>query len=385
MILKHGLHLAYCTNIHRGETWEDTFAALKKHTLEVKRRVAARRPYAIGLRLGSAAVQSLRERKTREDFRRWMDQEDCYVFTINGFPYGQFHGTRVKEQVYRPEWHEAARLEYTLALFEILAEILPAGIPGSVSTLPCSFKSFAPDTTQQERMRAHFRTCATQLARLSDRCGHDLHLGIEPEPLCWLETSEETCEFIRSLGRGEEIKRCIGVNYDTCHLAVEYESPEEALGNFASAEIRLSKLHLSSALKLVPHEENLHHLAQFDEPTYLHQTIVRHEDGQLERFTDLPDALATAKAQKGLYGTEWRVHFHVPLHGNADGDLQDTRDHLSGVLDALAKNPSACAHLEMETYTWGVLPEERRSADVCDQLECEYAWCLQELAQRGLA
>lgn len=384
MRLQHGLHLAYCTNIHKGETWPETLAALQKHTLEVKRRVAPNEPYAIGLRLGSAAAQSLLDDRTRLEFQRWLDQHDCYVFTINGFPYGQFHGTRVKEQVYRPEWHRPERLDYTKALFEILSDLLPRGVAGSVSTLPGSFKAFQVTTDEEQRMLSQLQECAHFIARLGDRKGQDLHLGLEPEPLCFLETSEETVHFIQRLGQGEEVKRCIGVNYDTCHLAVEYETPQAALAHFREADIRISKLHLSSALKLVPTDEALRNLRSFTEDTYLHQTIIRHEDGTLTRYQDLPDALSQTHGNARLIGGEWRVHFHVPLHALPEMMFSDTRDHLCGVLDALAADPGMCQHLEMETYTWGVLPADLRTADVADQLQKEYAWCLQELGLRGL-
>ena len=149
--------------------------------------------------------------------------------------------------------------------------------------------------------------------------------------------------------------------------------------------MRISKLHLSSALQLTPSDESLHQLQSFTEDTYLHQTIVRHEDGSLVRYLDLPDALAAAKADPRALGEEWRVHFHVPLHALPEMNFGDTRDHLCGVLDVLAAEPGLCQHLEMETYTWGVLPEELRTADVADQLQKEYAWCLAELKKRSLA
>ncbi len=384
MELKHGLHLAYCTNIHRGETWAETLAALEQHTLEVKQRVAPTQPYAIGLRLGAEAVRALQDAQTRWHFQRWLERHGCYVFTINGFPYGQFHGTRVKEQVYRPEWHRVERLDYTKALFEVLSELLPAGVAGSVSTLPGAFKAFAITPDEHQRMLAQFRECAGFVARLADRRGQDLHLGVEPEPLCYLETSTETIDFLAEVGRGEDVRRCLGVNYDTCHLAIEYEEPAIAWANFRAAGVRISKLHLSSALKLTPSDEALRELRAFQEDTYLHQTIVRDEEGRLTRYEDLPLALAATAANPRLLGEEWRVHFHVPLHALPEMIFGDTRDHLCGVLDALAAEPAACAHLEMETYTWGVLPADLRTANVADQLEKEYVWCLQELHKRGL-
>ena len=90
MKLSHGLHLAYCTNIHRGETWAQTFDTLQKHTLAVRDRVSPGKPYAIGLRLGADAARELSDPAALKSFRAWLDKENCYVFTINGFPYGKF-------------------------------------------------------------------------------------------------------------------------------------------------------------------------------------------------------------------------------------------------------------------------------------------------------
>ena len=136
------MHLAYCTNVHRGETWAETFAALERHTLPVRRRVASGRSYAIGLRLGRRAADELAQPAELAAFRAWLERHDCYIFTINGFPYGSFHGTRVKEQVYAPDWSTPDRVDYTLRLFSLLAELAPAGAAASVSTVPASFKAF---------------------------------------------------------------------------------------------------------------------------------------------------------------------------------------------------------------------------------------------------
>src|SRR5664279_4227211 len=153
MKLRHGLHLAYCTNVHRGETWRETFASLKNHALNVREKICPHGPFAIGLRLSNQAATELYDPKMLLEFQRWLEKNSCYVFTINGFPYGQFHGTRVKEQVYRPDWTSPERVAYTNLLFNLLAELLPAGIEGSVSTLPGSFKEFHPSLEAQKIIR----------------------------------------------------------------------------------------------------------------------------------------------------------------------------------------------------------------------------------------
>ena len=174
MQLNHGLHLAYCTNIHRGETWAQTFDTLQKYTLAVRDRVSKGKPYAIGLRLGADAARELSDAQTLADFRRWLDRENCYVFTVNGFPYGKFHGTRVKEQVYQPDWTTDERVDYTNLLFDLLAQIVPEGIEGSVSTVPGSFKEFITSQAQVQAMRDNVWRCVEHIAALTRETGKKL-------------------------------------------------------------------------------------------------------------------------------------------------------------------------------------------------------------------
>lgn len=384
MELLHGLHLAYCTNIHRGETWAETFAALKNHTLAVRDRICPGQPFAIGLRLSRVAVRELAASPARLELQRWLAAENCYVFTINGFPYGPFHGTRVKESVYTPDWTTPERLAYTNELFDLLAELVPPGVAGSVSTLPGSFKAFIQRPEQTRAIRDNLWRCVEHIDQLSRATGRQLHLGLEPEPLCFLENTRETADFFDQLRADrpgdERINRYLGVNYDTCHLAVEYEEPRAALGRLRDAGIKISKIHLSSALKTTPSPQARAALVKFADPVYLHQVVARDAAGGLTFFTDLPDALNQERPAE-----EWRIHFHVPLHAPAVPPFDNTHDHLLGTLDLLAENPAICQHLEMETYTWEVLPPELKSRSVVDQLAAEYAWTLARLAERRLA
>ena len=179
MKLKHGLHLAYCTNIHRGEDWLQTFDSLQQQVLAVRRRVCPIEAYAIGLRLSDKAARELSEPSVLAGFRQWLADEGCYVFTINGFPFGNFHGTRVKEQVYVPDWTTEKRLEYTNRLFDIIAALVPEGVEGSVSTLPGSFKEFIKDESEEQAIRDNLWRCVEHIAELSERTGKTLHLGME--------------------------------------------------------------------------------------------------------------------------------------------------------------------------------------------------------------
>lgn len=388
MKVNDGLHLAYCTNIHRGETWAQTFDSLQRYTLSVRERVASGRPYAIGLRLSNEASCQLSDRATLTAFQRWLEEHECYVFTINGFPYGQFHGTRVKEQVYVPDWTSPDRLAFTNRLFDLLAELLPPGIEGSVSTVPGSFKEFITTDEQVRQMRYHLWQCVDHVAALSARTGKKLHLGLEPEPLCYLETSAETVQFFEHLRSDRaydpRLNEHLGVNYDTCHMAVEFEEPEAAVKHFRQHNIRLSKIHLSSALKVHPTPEAREALKSFADDVYFHQVIERCPDGSIQRYRDLDLALSHDAGEVDPLAVEWRIHFHIPLHSEPTPLFQNTSDHIVGLLRLLKLTPKLCSHLEMETYTWEVLPSELKNRSVVDQLVREYEWTLGQLDKAGL-
>jgi hypothetical protein len=388
MQLRHGLHLAYCTNVHRGENWAETFAGLDQHTLAVRRRVGTDAPFAIGLRLSNQAAVELSEPAVLLDFQRWLGKNDGYVFTINGFPFGRFHGGRVKEQVFAPDWAQPERLDYTNRLFNLLAQLVPPGVEGSVSTLPGSFKEFVESPDQIAAIRKNLWSSVEHIARLTERSGRVLHLGVEPEPLGLFENTAETIDFFSAL-RDEHpgdprLNAHLGVNYDTCHFALQYESAREALDRFRRDDIRISKLHLSSALKVRSTPETCAALGAFVDEVYLHQVIVRAPGGELTRLRDLDLALARA-AQPGYEPEDWRIHFHIPLHSPASALFDNTSNHLLEAFDVLRESPALCSHLEIETYTWEVLPPTLKNESVVNQLVREYEWSLEQLTRRGLA
>jgi len=355
----------------------------------VRERVCPKDPYAIGLRLSAPAARELSAPSNLLAFKKWLDERECYVFTINGFPYGDFHGTRGKEDVYRPDWTTQERLEYTKLLFNLICDIAPEGMEASISTVPGSFKRFITSQDQLAAMHENLSKCAEYIEHLSERTGRDLHLGLEPEPLCFFETSSETADFMDKLLAAELadrdiLQRRLGVNYDACHLAVEYESAEESLGCLIDRGIRISKIHLSSALKVADFTNpTLKMLEGFCEPVYLHQVVARKGTEALVRYEDLDMALQARRKGEDT-ADEWRIHFHIPLHHSPGSPLESTSDHISSVLDILKNKPGTCHHFEMETYTWEVLPGGLGTSDVVDQLVREYDWTLGEFALRGI-
>lgn len=285
--------------------------------------------------------------------------------TLNAFPYGDFHGRRVKEQVYLPDWTREERQSYTERCAEILAAFLPEGGEGSISTVPLGFKG--PDHPADFEEACIFRLIeiAIRLDRLRRETGRLIRLAIEPEPLCILETTPEALRFFDRLWKAAEQKKAgeiarmhLGLCYDVCHQAVEFEEITSSIRDIDRAGLRINKLHISCALRLDRPAENIEGreaLRRYVEPRYLHQTIARLTDGQLIRTADLSAEFLDSHDRNSLAATEWRIHFHVPVNLTRIGPLETTRPDLQEAITAIAALNYA-PHLEVETYTWAVLP-----------------------------
>jgi len=388
-----GLHLTYCTNIHPAETWDEVLANVSTHVLAVKAQVCPDRPFGVGLRLSAAAARRLAEPAVLAAFRDFLTGHDLYVFTINGFPYGAFHGTAVKENVYRPDWLEDERVAYSDQLAAILAALVPADVEGSVSTVPGCFVERQGEHSGA-LMAANLRRHARVLWQLRERTGKTIGLALEPEPHCVLETTADAVAFFErnlfsrgsleafagdtglSLATADEVlRRHLGVCLDACHAAVEFEDPTDAVRGLERAGIRLLKVQVSAGLVVKPDPQSLAALGRFAEAVYLHQVVVR-AGRALQRHVDLPQALAHARL--GHLGDEWRVHFHVPLFLERLGPFHNTQPFLGQLLPLLART-GATRHLEVETYTWDVLPEEHRSVPVDDAIARELRFTLDRL------
>jgi sugar phosphate isomerase/epimerase len=396
MILPGGQHLTYCTNIHPGESWDEVRANLARHVVAVKARVCPDRPFGVGLRLSAAAAARLAEPRALEELRAFLAAQGLYVFTINGFPYGAFHGTAVKERVYRPDWLEEQRVGYSDVLARLLAALLPAGLDvGSVSTVPGAFRERAAAPSAAGRIASALRRHARTLRDLREETGRTIVLALEPEPHCLLETTEDAVRFFEEhlldrqamvdfaaeigLGRDaaeEVVRRHLGVCLDACHAAVEFEDPTGALGRLAAAGITLAKIQVSAGLRVLPPDrDSLAALERFADPVYLHQVVARRPDG-LRRHLDLGPALAEARPETD--DQEWRIHFHVPVFQERLGLFHNTGDFLERLLPA-AIAEGRCSHFEVETYTWDVLPEEHRRLPVVDAIARELTWTLERL------
>lgn len=384
------VHLAYCLNVYTGETWEEIGRTIRAKTPELKRLVAPGQPFALGLRLSHAAVRALADQAARDAFKHFLREQGLYVFTINGFPYGAFHGQRVKEQVYQPDWRTPERCEYTKILAAVLADLLPEGLSGSISTVPCAFKTPALDAPAVGEMVQRLVETVAYLAQLEALTGRELHVGLEPEPGCVLETTSDAVTFFETMllgggrtrlqrilgcppAQGEALlRRHLGICFDTCHLALQREPLEESVARLRAAGIRISKTQVSAAVEAPVTAAGLNALEAFSEPVYLHQVTAVDAQGSPAAWPDLPDALRALR--EGAWERA-RVHFHVPLFWRGQTLLSSTADEVT--TSVLARLVGAgCRHFEIETYTFHVLPPALKAATLEEQMAREYQWLL---------
>ncbi|KJH73351.1 metabolite traffic protein EboE [Aliterella atlantica] len=397
MKIGNNLHLTYCSNIHPGEKWHEVFGNLEQYIPILRSRLSPQESFGIGLRLADVAVRELLAGDNLSCFQTWLGERNLYVFTLNGFPYGGFHNQVVKDRVYAPDWTKQERLDYTVGLAKILAVLLPQGIDGGISTLPLSYKPWwKTDKAACEQVFRdschHLALLTAELMKIRQQTGKFIHIDIEPEPDGLIENSLEVVEFFQEwllpvggaylaehLGMARELAEAHLLNYtqicyDTCHFAVEYEDPSQVFARFQAAGIKIGKIQLSAAIQVALNGNRrllLERLRPFAESTYLHQVIERWEDGSLHHYADLAAALPYLEDSPAK---EWRTHFHVPIFIHDYQVLQSTQDDIVTVLNLLQNNP-VCQHLEIETYTWDVLPSEMK-IDLLASIQREYEWVL---------
>ncbi|NQW00623.1 MAG: metabolite traffic protein EboE [Rhodospirillales bacterium] len=388
-------HLTYCTNIHAAEAWPDVIAGLRRHLPEIKADISPHRPLGVGLRLAAKAAEALTDPATFAELQEFLSQGDYYVFTLNGFPYGNFHGQPVKEGAYKPDWADPLRLSYTNSLSDHLAKLLPDGMEGSISTVPGTFKPWlVGKETLVDTIADNMIRHVSHLVKVQESSGKLINLALEPEPFCMIETIDETIGFFdRYLysdsaakrlatlaglspdAAAQALRRHLGVCYDVCHAAVEFEDPRASLAALKTAGIKISKLQLSSAMRIPRVDgDTARLLGQMNEPVYMHQ-VVENRDGKLIRYADIPDALQQIDAARG---SEWRTHFHVPIFLEEMQSVATTQQFLKDIL-AIHKEQPVTEQLEVETYTWDVLPESYRNVGVSAAIARELAWVRDQL------
>jgi sugar phosphate isomerase/epimerase len=392
-------HLTYSTLVHAGDTWPDMWDSLTRYVPKVKERVCPDGPFGLCLRLSAASAATLAgDTRERERLAGFLAEHDVYVFTVNAFVYGGFKDRTVKEAVYEPDWATEERVRYTTDVADVLAEIAPARVQPSIQTPPMGFK---PKVTGPEVVTAYRRNVlrvAAHLVELERRTGRTVTLAIEPEPACFVETADEAIayftEHLYSGAAATELaalaglpvseanaalRRHVGLVYDVGHQAVEFEDPVPALRKLVAAGIPIFKLQLAAALRIPEvREADVERLRRFAGTIYLTQTVER-RGGALTRHLNMEDAFAAWEADPGGEPREWRIHFHVPIFLERLGELQTTRDATAAAL-ALHREQPLSRHVEIETYTFDVLPEEFKTGDIVDYVSRELEWAMQELA-----
>lgn len=389
-------HLTYCSNIHPGETWEEHFSELQKHIPLIIEKCSLGKSFGIGLRLSDKASLDLQESTNLSAFLDWLRANDCYVFTMNGFPFGNFHHAVVKDKVHEPDWTSQDRVDYTIRLANILSVLLPEGIDGGISTSPLSYRHWHKADVLDDIFKettSRLLEVVLELISIKTNTGESIHIDIEPEPDGLLETGMEFIQwydnYLLPIGvpllmeRFEwtnekataTIKEHIQLCYDICHFAVGFEDHRQVIDLLRQKNIRIGKIQISAALKArlssstAERGEVMNAFKRFNESTYLHQVIALQQDGSFKKYRDLPDALKDAANPSAI---EWRSHFHVPIFVENYGVLQSTQQDIITVLN-YHKQQSMTSHLEIETYTWEVLPDSLK-LPITDSIIRELEW-----------
>lgn len=373
----------YCTNVHAGNSYMNMLANLEAYAVDVKKAASPNAPMGIGLWLAhNAAAQVISENRI-DELKHWLAERELLAYTLNGFPHGNFHDRVVKHKVYHPEWCDAERLDYTINLTRILAGILPSGAKeGSISTLPIGWRDSIQASDQKSFAAAQNLVQLTEhLEKLEGQTGKLIHIDIEPEPGCFFDTSQDLIDFFKDevllIGNEVLIHRYLRVCHDICHAAVMYEPQTQALENYRAAGIEVGKVQISSAL-VAPFDklddfsrvEAFEQLKAFAEDRYLHQTVAKTAGSHF--YEDLPAALRAFEGAPPP-ASEWRVHFHVPLFLHGVGLLETTQDEVLDCLSIVAAKTN-CHHFEVETYAWGVLPDDLRADNLSLGIADELMW-----------
>jgi hypothetical protein len=398
MQLGDGLgHLTYSTLVHAGDTWEEMWKSLATYAPAVKKNVSPAAPFGISLRLSGAAATTLAgDADQRQLLRDYLAVEDLYVYTVNAFPYGPFKGQRVMEQVYEPDWTTDRRTRYTTDVADVLADIAAPGIEPAIQTAPLAYR---PNVTGPDYVAVFTHNLLRVVGHLIDierRTGCRVKVALEPEPACFLETTVETVGYFQehiystagttalaaltglpvSQVQGL-VRRHLGVVFDICHQAVAFEDVPTSLAMLVEAGIPIFKLQEAAAL-WVPDvtAEAVNELERFTDTIYLSQTTEL-RDGSLNRYLNLADAIEAWRAAPG--GTrEWRTHFHVPVFLDDLGAFRTTRFAIEDALRVHATTPLS-DHLEIETYTWDVLPAHLKTGNITEYVTREIEWVRDEL------
>jgi sugar phosphate isomerase/epimerase len=392
MDLGKGLgHLTYSTLVHPADDWEQIWQSLNTYVPKVKERFAGNQRFGVSLRLSAKSAETLANSKVdRDKLRKFLDDQNMYLYTVNAFVYGHFKGNVVKEQVYEPDWRSEERTRYTMNVASVVADIAPADVLPSIQTSPLGFKPrvTGPDVVQS--YTDNVLRVTKHLIELEAKTGVTVTLGLEPEPYCFLETTDETVDYftnhlysgasaeklakISGLPIAEAIaalRKHVGIVYDICHLAVEYEDITQSLQKLVDAGVPIVKLQEAAALHIPEVTQPIvDTLKRYAKTIYLTQTIEK-RDGKFTKYLNLEDAFAAWEKNPGP--REWRTHIHVPVFLDDLGQFRTTRFAIADALKFHKQKPLS-RHLEVETYTWDMLPDSLKTGDIVEYVCRELDW-----------
>lgn len=361
-----GHHLTYSMNVHATESLDALVHALDTITGPVARAVTPERAMGAGMWLPAPLANELRhDPRAAMELRRALARNGLFALTLNAFPYRGFHDARVKERVFAPAWDDRARVEYTLDCASVLAELLPLGVVGSISTVPIGLAS-ALDRNARDAAIRNLRETAEALLQLERISGRRIVLALEPEPYGELQTVEDAIAWIEGLmqDRADPRRAVLGVCLDACHEAVAGADAATSFARLRERGITLGKIQVTAALEVESPGSNaagLERLRGFVEPRYFHQTSLHRRDGTIESYPDLDvffrawDAGTVARDAVRV-----RSHFHVPVFAAPRGGLTTTRHETEALLAAVRRS-GVPTTLEVETYTFDVLPSAERA------------------------
>ncbi|SBT65000.1 Xylose isomerase-like TIM barrel [Micromonospora sediminicola] len=378
------VHLGYCTNVHPAEDLPGVLAQLDTYAVAVRRALDADL-LGLGLWLAAPVAAALAaDPAARRRLRHDLTVRGLEVVTLNGFPYAAFQAPVVKGAVYHPDWTTPQRLAYTLDLAWVLADLLPDDAArGSVSTLPLAWRT-PWDAERADTARRRLDALAAGLAAVQRDTGRVVRVGFEPEPGCLVESTGQARAVLSAMDTDR-----LGICLDLAHLACAWEEPVDALARLRDAGLPVVKVQVSAAVEAADPAGSTDALRRFVEPRFLHQTRAAGCAGAADPADPAWAADDLDAALDARLPGSWRVHYHVPLHAPPEPPLRSTVPVLRSALSALLAGPAAgCDHLDVETYTWGVLPEARRpsgDAELAAGIAAELAFARDELVALGLS
>jgi len=379
--------IGYCTNVHAGAGLEQTKQNLDRYAVAVREHASPDGPLPVGLWLAAVTARELVQDNQITSFRDWLNQRQLRPYTLNGFPYGNFHQSVVKHNVYSPTWFELERESFTQDLIRILSQLLPAGSSSTISTLPIAWRASADQMRSAAQSLARI---ARELEQLEQDTGTYVQVCLEPEPGCALTIAQDVVDFFERYldpaGNAQSNRRYIGVCHDVCHTAVMFGDQSDDLRLYYRKGIQVGKVQISSAVVIdwdrlaeKDHPTAVRQLRGFAEDRYLHQTNClltgdRSNPDRSQLFEDLPDAMTDAGRMQG----QWRVHFHVPIYVESFGLLETSQADIHACLQAVKELPYE-PQLEVETYAWGVLPAQLQPQDLALGIAEEINWLNRQL------